>query len=82
MRMAKARGHLRGGTPKLNARQGAHLTGLYRTGQHSVSDLQDLFGVTRSTVYRAIRRTRDRELSPIAGGSTEATAYRGRHGTR
>jgi DNA-binding MarR family transcriptional regulator len=28
---------------------------LYRAGEHTVSELEELFGVTRSTVYRAIR---------------------------
>jgi DNA-binding MarR family transcriptional regulator len=36
--------------------QEAHLVRLYRAGEHTVSALEELFGVTRSTVYRAIRR--------------------------
>ena len=85
MRMAKARGHLRGGTPKLNPRQEAHLTELYRTGEHSVTELQDLFGVTRSTVYRAIRRTREREQATAAELHRPAAVpptYRARHDAR
>jgi hypothetical protein len=30
---------------------------LYRAGEHTVSELEELFGITRSTVYRAIRRS-------------------------
>jgi IS30 family transposase len=29
---------------------------LYRGGEHSTAELADLFGVARSTVYRALQR--------------------------
>ena len=58
MRVAKAKGHLRGKQPKLNVRQEAHLVALHRAGDHSVAEVGDLFGVRRSTVYRAIQRRR------------------------
>lgn len=60
MRVAKAKGRLRGKQPKLNPRQEAHLVGLYRLGEHSTAELGDLFGVARSTVYRALQRDRAR----------------------
>ena len=56
MRVAKAKGKLRGKQPKLNPRQEAHLVDLYRQGEHSTAELADLFGVARSTVYRALER--------------------------
>ena len=56
MRVAKAKGKLRGKQPKLNPRQEAHLVDLYRQGEHSTAELADLFGVARSTVYRALQR--------------------------
>ncbi len=56
MRVAKARGRLRGKQPKLSPKQEAHLVKLYRAGEHTVGELEELFGITRSTVYRAIRR--------------------------
>jgi DNA invertase Pin-like site-specific DNA recombinase len=56
MRVAKAKGKLRGKQPKLNPRQEAHLVELYRSGEHSTAELADLFGVARSTVYRALER--------------------------
>jgi DNA invertase Pin-like site-specific DNA recombinase len=55
MRVAKAKGRLRGKQPKLNPRQEAHLVALHRAGEHSTAELGDLFGVARSTVYRAIQ---------------------------
>ncbi len=54
MRVAKAKGRLRGKQPKLNPRREAHLVALHNAGEHSTAELGDLFGVARSTVYRAI----------------------------
>ena len=56
MRVAKAKGKLRGKQPKLNPRQEAHLVDLHRQGEHSTPELADPFGVARSTVYRAWER--------------------------
>jgi len=63
MRVAKAKGKLRGKQPKLNPRQEAHLVDLYRQGEHSTVELADLFGVARSTVYRALQRDQVRGLA-------------------
>src|ERR1700681_2888253 len=56
MKVAKAKGRLRGKQPKLNPRQEAHLVGLLQAGEHSTAELADLFGVARSTVYSAQQR--------------------------
>ena len=56
MQVAKAKGRLRDKQPKLNPRQEAHLVALHNAGEHSTAELGDLFGVARSTVYRAIQR--------------------------
>jgi DNA invertase Pin-like site-specific DNA recombinase len=58
MRVAKAKGRLRGRRPKLNARQEAHLVSLIAAGQHSTAEVADLFGVSRPTVYRALHRSK------------------------
>jgi DNA invertase Pin-like site-specific DNA recombinase len=58
MQVAKAKGHLRGKQPKLNARQEAHLVELLQSGEYSTAELGDLFGVARSTVYRAVVRSK------------------------
>jgi excisionase family DNA binding protein len=58
MRVAKAKGHLRGNQPKLNRRQEAHLVSLVHSGEYSTAEVAELFGVGRSTVYRAIERQR------------------------
>ncbi|MEU0564999.1 helix-turn-helix domain-containing protein [Nonomuraea sp. NPDC005983] len=56
MKIAKAKGRLRGKKPKLNARQEAHLVALHKAGEHTSAELAELFGVARSTVYRAVER--------------------------
>jgi len=58
MKVAKAKGRLRGKQPKLSPTQEAHLVALYRAGEHTISELEELFTVTRSTVYRALQRAR------------------------
>lgn len=58
MKVAKAKGHLRGKQPKLTRRQEAHLVSLLQTGEYSTAEVADLFSVGRSTVYRAIQRQR------------------------
>src|ERR1035438_3029849 len=56
MKVAKAKGRLRGKPPKLSPTQETHLVGLYRAGQHITAELAELFSVGRSTVYRAVQR--------------------------
>jgi DNA invertase Pin-like site-specific DNA recombinase len=58
MRVAKANGRLRGKKPKLNPRQEAQLVSLVAAGEHSTTELADLSGVGRSTVYRALGRSK------------------------
>jgi len=72
MKMARAKGHLRGRQPKLNRRQEAHLVSLLASGEYSTAEVAESFGVGRSTVYRAIERQRDRALVvEIAANSSE-----------
>ncbi len=61
--MKVAKGHLRGKQPKLNHRQEAHLVALLDSGEYTTADLADLFGVARSTVYRAVERERMLKLA-------------------
>ena len=67
MRIAKAKGRLRGKQPKLNPRQEAHLVALLKSGESSTAELGDLFGVARSTVYRAIGRDAARQRAQRSG---------------
>ena len=72
MRVAKAKGRLRGKQPKLNPRQEAHLVAPHRAVEHSTAELGDLFGVARSTIYRAIQRDERRQQSFSADSATLA----------
>ena len=72
--MAKAKGHLRGRQPKLNVRQQRHLTSLLDGGEYSISDLADLFAVSRTTVYRTARRVHADHPEPTAAAATATTS--------
>lgn len=58
MAVARAKGKLRGKKPKLSDRQAAELTRMHAAGEYSVSDLAELFSVSRPTVYRTLARQR------------------------
>jgi transposase len=78
MKVAKAKGHLRGKQPKPNPRQEAHLVELLRTGEYTTAEVGDLFGVARATVYRAVQRSRTASVIapalPMAAGRHRAPA--------
>jgi hypothetical protein len=67
--VAKAKGHLRGKQPKLSKRQEAHLVSLIHSGDYSTAEVAELFGVGRSTVYRAIERQRAAAQRHVAAAS-------------
>ncbi len=56
MKVARTKGRLRGKQPKLSSKQETHLATLYQAGEHTIGELEELFSVTRSTVYRALSR--------------------------
>lgn len=58
MKIAKAKGRLKGKKPKLSPAQEAHLVKLHDAGEHTTGELAELFSVARSTVYRAVQRAR------------------------
>jgi hypothetical protein len=64
MKVAKAKGRLRGKQPKLKPAQEAHLVELWRAGNHTSADLAELFSVARSTVYRAVQRAGEPNPAP------------------
>ena len=57
MAVARAKGKLRGKQPKLSAKQARELQGMYGTGDYSISDLAEVFGVSRATIYRTLERS-------------------------
>ena len=56
MAIARAKGKLRGRQPKLSKSQQAHLVKLHADGEHSISELAELFSVSRPSVYRVLAR--------------------------
>ena len=60
MAIARDKGKLRGKQPKLSNRQQRELCRMHATGEYSISDLAELFSVSRPTVYRTLNR----RLSP------------------
>ncbi|GKT21313.1 recombinase family protein [Acidovorax sp. SUPP3334] len=59
MAIARARGKLRGKQPKLSVKQQKELCRMHDGGKHSISDLAELFSVSRPTVYRTLARHPD-----------------------
>ncbi|ODT73625.1 DNA resolvase [bacterium SCN 62-11] len=56
MAIARAKGKLRGKMPKLSEKQQRELRRMHDTGNYSISDLSELFSVSRPTVYRTLAR--------------------------
>lgn len=59
MAMARAKGKLRGKQPKLTDKQQRELVRMHATGEYSISDLAEVFSVSRATVYRTLKRQGD-----------------------
>ena len=57
MAVARAKGKLKGKKPKLSDRRQTELRRMYDTGDYSISDLAELFAVSRPTIYRTLHRT-------------------------
>jgi DNA invertase Pin-like site-specific DNA recombinase len=56
MALARAKGKLRGKSPKLSDKQQKELRRMHETGGYSISDLAEVFTVSRPTVYRTLGR--------------------------
>ena len=63
MAVARAKGKLRGKKPKLSDRQQKELRRMYDSGDYSISDLAELFAVSRPTVYRTLHRQAGRAVA-------------------
>lgn len=56
MAIAKSKGRLKGKAPKLNAAQRKQLLRLADEGEHTQTELGEIFGVSRGTVQRELKR--------------------------
>lgn len=54
MAVARAKGKLKGRQPKLSAKQRNELRRMHSSGDYSITDLAELFKVSRPTVYRTL----------------------------
>jgi DNA invertase Pin-like site-specific DNA recombinase len=54
--VARAKGKLRGKQPKLSDKQQKELRRMHDTGEYSISDLAEIFSVSRPTVHRTLSR--------------------------
>lgn len=64
MKVAKAKGRLRAKQPKLKPNQAKHLLDLHDSGNYTQTELAELFGVGRSTIYRTIDIMRPQPVEP------------------
>ena len=69
MAVARSKGKLKGKKPKLSDRRQAELRRMYDTEEYSISDLAEVFDVSRPTVYRVLARTKT-----AGAGGTGGTA--------
>ena len=76
MAIARAKGKLRGKQPKLYDRQQRELCRMHATGEYSISDLAELFSVSRPTVYRTLKR-RPRTAAAVRRQTGERTRQQG-----
>ena len=72
MKVAKAKGRLRGKQPKLNRRQEAHLVSLVHSGEYSTLEVAELFGVGRYDGLPRHRTPTHRSPSRSCGRDIEA----------
>jgi len=63
MRLARTKGRLKGRPPKLGRVAEAHVVELFEAGEHSSAEIADLLAVSRSTVYRAVKRAARAKLA-------------------
>ncbi len=81
MKIAKAKGRLRGKQPKLKPAQEAHLVELWRAGKHTSAELAELFSVARSPSTAACSEPGNRSrLAPA--GREQPCVRRGDQATR
>jgi DNA invertase Pin-like site-specific DNA recombinase len=75
MRVAKAKGHLRGKQPKLNPRQEAHLVELLHSGQYSTAEIRR--PVRRGPLHRVSGRRPQQDRGDHPANRRYGTGYAG-----
>lgn len=59
MAVARAKDKLKGRQPKLSKMQQQEPRRMHDAGEHSITDLAEVFSVSRPTVYRVLQRLRE-----------------------
>lgn len=54
LRAARARGHT-GGRPRADPRKVTQAVKLYRSGDHSIQEIEEMTGIKKATLYRALK---------------------------
>lgn len=49
---------MKGRQPKLSIKQQNELMRMHEAGEHSITDLADVFSISRPTVYRTLNRVK------------------------
>jgi len=63
MRIARVKGRLKGRSPKLSPAREEHVVQLYEAGEYTTSEIGELLRISRSTVYRAVKRAAKARLA-------------------
>ena len=66
MAVAKSRGKLRGKQPKLTAAQAREVRRMHASGDYPITEIAELFNVSRPTIYRTLQRTTASATLPAA----------------
>ena len=77
MAVARAKGRLKGRQPKLTVRQQKELRRMHGTGDYTITDLAELFKVSRPTVYRTLNANPLRKhVEALSNSENGYTSYR------
>jgi DNA invertase Pin-like site-specific DNA recombinase len=76
MAIARDRGKLRGEPPKLTSAQAREVRRMHTSGYHTITEIDELFSVSRPTIYRLLQRTADTAL-PVDSARDLAAAEPG-----
>jgi len=63
MAIARAKGKLRGKQPQMSEKKQKELGRIHEAGEYWISDLAEVFSVSRPTVYRTLGRSLAREVA-------------------
>jgi len=63
LRTARIKDRLKGRSPKLSPAREEHVVALYEAGEYTTSEIAELLNISRSTVYRAVKRAAKAKLT-------------------